>query len=170
MTRAAHPDTRSAPIQAEISRVEPAWPTKLGKQWPPICPCQPGEMDRQSCPAGMVKRLPNEPRRPFLSFVASKRLANHAVVFVAGAVRCLYRLYWTIWLNRSAGRACGWPVRFMEKHRMLRVMTPPAIMATAAVLVACGGVVATSVPGTSAPPPPLPRGDSRHNWKVTAPM
>ena len=41
---------------------------------------------------------------------------------------------------------------------MLRVMTLPAIMATAAVLVACGGAVATSVPGSSAPPPPaLPR-------------
>ena len=101
-----------------------------------------------------LKGRPNEPGRPFLFFVAFKRLANHAVVLGAGAVRCLNRLYWTIWLNRSAGRACGWPVRFMEKHRMLRVMTLPAIMATAAVLVACGGAVATPVPGTSAPPPP----------------
>ena len=41
---------------------------------------------------------------------------------------------------------------------MPRVMTLPAVMATAVVLVACSGAVATSVPGTSVPPPPaLPR-------------
>ena len=46
----------------------------------------------------------------------------------------------------------------MEKHGMPRVMTLPAVMATAVVLVACSGAVATSVPGTSAPPlPALPR-------------
>ena len=39
---------------------------------------------------------------------------------------------------------------------MLRVMTLPAVMATAVVLVACSGAVATSVPGHRPPPPALP--------------